>query len=170
MPAIAHPADLDARAEPDAGNGYLQAHAALLIRSYRQLTGCDLLSPEMSPADQARALYRAPFVVLSHDTAADPVFTYANLTAQRLFEMPWMRIVGLPSRYSAEPLARTERQRLLERVAASGVISDYRGVRVSATGKRFLVDNACVWNLVAADGRIAGQAAAFSDWKLLADR
>lgn len=151
--------------EPDVHNAYQSAHALLLLESFRRLTGRDLLPASMNEAEVARRLYHAPFVVLSHDTAADPVFTYANLTAQRLFEMPWPRIVGLPSRYSAEPLAREERQRLLERVASHGYIDDYRGVRVSSTGKRFWVQQATVWNLVDADGTIAGQAASFADWR-----
>lgn len=152
---------------PDAGNGYLANHAALLLDSFRRLTGRELLPAPLAPAEAARALYQAPFVVLSHDTAADPVFTYANLAAQRLFELPWGKIVGMPSRYSAEPLAREERQRLLERVAADGWIGDYRGVRVSSTGKQFLVDSATVWNLSHPDGRPAGQAATFATWTYL---
>jgi hypothetical protein len=151
--------------EPVVHNTFQSVHALLLLESFRRLTGRELLPPAADPVETARRLYHAPFVVLSHDTAADPVFTYANLTAQRLFAMPWPRIVGLPSRYSAEPLAREERQRLLERVASHGYIDDYRGVRVSSTGKRFWVQQATVWNLVDADGNIAGQAATFADWR-----
>lgn len=150
--------------EPAAANDFQGAHALLLIESFRRLTGRELLPADVDAADMARRLYHAPFVVLSHDTAPDPVFTYANLTAQRLFEMPWARIVGMASRYSAEPLEREERQRLLERVASHGYIDDYSGVRVSGTGRRFLVRDATVWNLVDAAGQVLGQAATFADW------
>jgi hypothetical protein len=150
--------------EPAADNDFQSAHASLLIESFRRLTGRDLLPAGVDADETARRLYHAPFVVLSHDTAPDPVFTYANLTAQRLFEMPWARIVGMASRYSAEPLAREERQRLLARVASHGYIDDYSGVRVSGTGKRFLVRDATVWNLVDAAGQVLGQAATFADW------
>lgn len=153
--------------EPDEANDFHAGHAALLLASYRRLTGRALLPDADTPALAARSLYLAPFVVLSHDAAADPVFTYANLTAQRLFEMAWPEIVGLPSRYSAEPLAREERQRLLERVAGLGYIDDYQGVRVSRGGRRFLVRNATVWNLVAGEGLPAGQAATFGEWQPL---
>lgn len=153
--------------EPAVDNDFQRAHARLLIESFRRLTGRDLLPAGVDAADTARRLYHAPFVVLSHDTAPDPVFTYANLTAQRLFEMPWARIVGMASRYSAEPLEREERQRLLERVASHGYIDDYSGVRVSSTGKRFLVRDATVWNLVDAAGQVLGQAATFADWTAL---
>jgi len=153
--------------EPDATNDYLGEQAALLIGSYRRLTGHDLLAATASFKDMARALYRAPFVVLSHDTNEDPLFTYANLAAQKLFAMPWEQIVGMPSRYSAEAPARDERQRLLDRVAEYGYIDDYQGVRVAQTGDRFLIRKATVWNLIDATGNKVGQAATFSAWQPL---
>lgn len=154
--------------EPDATNDYRSDHAALLIGSYRRFVGRDLLAPGLAQQEMARALYRAPFVVLSHAKGADPAFTYANLAAQRLFAMPWREIVGLPSRYSAEAPARDERQRLLDRVAQDGYIDDYAGVRIARTGERFRIRNATVWNLVDADGHVVGQAATFSEWTPLA--
>jgi len=149
--------------EPAATNRYLADHAGLLLDSFERLTGRALLPGRSSPAEAAEALYWAPFVVLSHDAAADPVFTYANRTAQTLFEMPWDEIVGMPSRYSAEPLLREARQRLLDQVSANGYIDDYQGVRIAKSGKRFLVRRATVWNLVGPDG-VLGQAATFADW------
>lgn len=153
--------------EPAPFNAWLDTHAELLIRSYRHWTGRDLIDPGLGRVEAARCLYEADFVVLSHDTAADPCFNYANLAAQRLFERAWPKIVGLPSRYSAEPLAREERARLLEQVARQGYTDRYRGVRVSASGRRFLVRQATVWNLIAPDGAPSGQAATFSDWQWL---
>lgn len=154
------------RAEPTADNRFQDLNAALIAASHARLLGYDLLPPG---DDLAWRLYHAPFVVLAHDGAADPVFFYANLTAQGLFELSWGDFVRLPSRYSAEPLAREERQRLLERVARQGYIDDYAGVRVSAGGKRFRVANARVWNLLDDDGKTVGQAAAFGDWVSLPD-
>jgi hypothetical protein len=153
---------------PDAANDYHAGHAALLLRSHRYLTGRDLLPPGATPAAAARALYCADFVVLSHNTEADPRFTYANRAAQRLFAMPWGKIVGLHSRYSAAAPVRDERQRLLERVARDGYIDDYSGVRIAATGARFLIAQATVWNLIGDDGAPAGQAASFARWTPLA--
>ncbi len=75
--------------------------------------------------------------------------------------------MGLPSRYSAEPLAREERARLLAQVARQGYTDDYAGVRVSASGRRFLVRRATVWNLIAPDGALCGQAATFAEWQML---
>jgi hypothetical protein len=151
-------------AEPAGENGYLADHAVLLCGTYRHWTGRDLVAP--GPA-RAEALYRAPFVVLSHNTDADPRFTYANLAAQRLFEMPWREIVGLPSRYSAEAPVREERERLLTRVAEHGYIDDYQGVRIARSGRRFLIRRATVWNLLDTSGAKIGQAATFSEWQPL---
>jgi len=155
------------RSEPSEGNGFQTASAQLILDSYRRLTGRQLVSRDGSPVDQARAMYFAPFVVLAHDSAADPVFFYANMAAQHLFEMSWHELVQLPSRYSAEPLAREERARLLQRVGQHGFIDDYSGVRVARSGKRFEVRQATVWSLLALDGQLIGQAASFSQWEIL---
>ena len=55
----------------------------------------------------------------------------------------------------------------LARVSRDGYIDDYRGVRISATGKRFMIEEAVVWNLIDAAGGHHGQAATFSRWQLL---
>ncbi|MFZ5474004.1 MAG: MEKHLA domain-containing protein, partial [Pseudomonadota bacterium] len=91
----------------------------------------------------------------------------ANLTAQHLFEMSWDEIVGLPSRYSAEPMLREERERLLARVRDQGFIDDYSGIRIGKSGRRFSIHAATVWNLFDQAGNPAGQAACFSDWRRL---
>ena len=152
--------------EPRKSNDFLVAHAMRLVESHLRLTGRALL-PDGPAAGMARALYHAPFVVLAHGTGDDPLFTYANLAAQHRFELPWAEIVGMPSRFSAEPLARDERQRLLERVARDGYIDDYSGVRITKSGRRFMIRRATVWNLIDAHGDKMGQAATFSDWQAL---
>jgi hypothetical protein len=155
-------------AAPAAANGFQAAHAGLLLASYQHLTGRRLLPDEHSCLLAARELYFAPFVMLSHEGGEDPVFTYANLTAQILFAMPWHEIVGLPSRYSAEPLVREARQRLLDTVSRQGYIDDYQGVRIARDGRRFEIHRATVWNLTDAAGELVGQAATFAEWTELA--
>lgn len=71
----------------------------------------------------------------------------------------------LPSRLSAEPLHRDERARLLDRVTRDGYIDDYSGIRISATGRRFRIEQAV--DLIDADGAIHGQAATFDRWTML---
>jgi hypothetical protein len=142
-------------------------HARILRDSYRHWTGHDLLDPAADGETLLLQLDSAPYAVLSHGTQPDPIFNYGNQTALRLFEMSWETFTTLPSRLSAEPLVQAERDRLLARVAAHGFIDDYTGVRVSSTGKRFLIRNATVWNLLEETGRPYGQAALLKEWQAL---
>lgn len=149
--------------QPSEQNAYLAEHVELLLDSYERLLQAPLL-PHGERVRRAQALYESPIVVVSHDTAADPVFNYANLAAQRLFELDWDSFVRLPSRLSAGPVHRDERQRLLAIVTRQGYIDDYSGIRVASSGKQFRIAQATVWNLAHADGTYAGQAACFSRW------
>ena len=81
--------------------------------------------------------------------------------------MDWETLTALPSRFSAEPLHRGERQQLLEDVRTQGYSDNYRGIRISATGKRFYIESARIWMLLDTKGKTVGQAATFSDWKAL---
>lgn len=144
---------------------YLADHVSLLLNSYRKYTGNELVNGSMGPKEVAKAIYYAPFVVLSHNTEKDPVFNYANLKGQELFEMSWSEFMGFPSRKSAEPVNRQERQRLLDEVTKNGFIDNYQGIRISKTGRRFIIYKATVWNVAGPDGSFYGQAAAFDSWK-----
>ncbi len=136
----------------------------LLLDNYARCFGSDLI--ERGP-DEADRLMQAPFVVLSHTTGVDPVFQYGNLCAQQLFEMDWEALTSLPSRLSAEPMHQQERQRLLDEVRTKGFSDNYSGIRISATGKRFLIKSARIWMLLDSSGHTVGQAATFSDWQPL---
>ena len=48
-----------------------------------------------------------------------------------------------------------------------GYVDDYRGIRISSSGRRFEIDRATVWNLRDAAQAYAGQAATFSTWRFL---
>lgn len=135
-----------------------ESFAALLSESFRRLTGRALAAR----ADAAFLYAHAPFCLLAHDGAADPVFIYANRAAQACFGYGWDEFLRLPSRLSAEAPVRAERQRLLEAVAAQGFIEDYAGVRVAKNGRRFLIEQAVVWELVDEAGVRHGQAAMFA--------
>jgi hypothetical protein len=154
--------------KPCEGNDFLAGHVVLLSNSLEHWSGRSLIEDRDNPGAAARRLYYAPFVLLSHGVEKDPIINYANITAQKLFEMNWSRFVQFPSRLSAEAVLQTERKRLLQRVTEHGFIDDYSGVRISSSGKRFLIDQATVWNLQDGDGRYYGQAAMFSNWKNLA--
>jgi hypothetical protein len=145
----------------------LSAHLHLLHSSFRQHVGRDLAGLAWAGASTAVALDQAPFVLLSHNTAANPIFTYGNKKALEVFEMDWETLTQLPSRYSAEVLAQAEREHLLQTVNRQGYIDNYAGVRISSTGRRFLIRQAIVWNLRDAQGHYAGQAAYFDQWEYL---
>lgn len=152
---------------PDSANHFLENHLHLLHSSFRHYVGRNLADLEREGTATAQALWEAPFALLSHDTAADPVFTYGNRQALALFALDWNALTRLPSRYSAEPLAREEREHLLQTVNRQGYIGHYSGVRISSAGERFLIRNAIVWNLRDAAGNYSGQAAFFDNWQFL---
>ena len=62
--------------------------------------------------------------------------------------MTWKQLVTTPSRLTAEPVNRAEREWMLEQARVRGYIDTYRGVRISGTGRRFLVENAMIWNVL----------------------
>jgi len=134
----------------------------LLTGSYERLVG----KPLVPPNKDADWLYReAPFVVLAHNTDPDPIFIYANKAGQSCFGYSWQEFLTLPSRLSAEPLERAERQTLLEKVARDGFLSGYRGVRVAKSGRRFIIEGGIVWELIDRAGKRHGQAATFGSWR-----
>ncbi|MFK0161075.1 MEKHLA domain-containing protein [Rhizobium sp. NPDC090279] len=139
-----------------------EAFFELLTGSFHRIVGAPLVNPEAGPD----WLYNeAPFVVVAHNRDADPRFVYANKAAQDCFEYPWGEFITLPSRLSAELPDRAERQRLLDAVTRNGFISDYRGLRIAKSGRRFWIEDGIVWQLVDLDGNLRGQAATFSRWK-----
>jgi MEKHLA domain len=139
----------------------------VLLDSFRRWAGRDLMERVGSREDQARALFGAPFAVVSHGTEQDPILNYGNRVALDLWETSWEQFSSTPSRLTAEPATQAERERMLARASTQGFIDDYRGVRVSAKGRRFLVERAFVWNVVGQDQRLHGQAATFSHWTFL---
>lgn len=139
----------------------------ILLDSYRRWLDRDLIPRSGDPRDQARALYDAPFVVVAHGTEPDPILCYGNAEALRLWETDAETLRQTPSRLTAEPVHRDERAAMLARTARDGYVDDYRGVRISRTGRRFRIERAIVWNLVDPDGHPRGQAATFSEWTML---
>lgn len=144
----------------DPNAGLVEAMRSSLYR----LTGRDLAHGLDQPQGLESAVWSAPYVLVAHDRSADPVFVYGNSTALDLFELDWDGFTSLPSRLSAEPDEQHERERLLQGVAERGYISDYRGVRISSTGRRFVIEDAVVWDVIDDHGVLRGQAALFDRW------
>ena len=105
--------------------------------------------------------------MISHGTQDDPILNYGNHTALTLWEMDMPTLTSMPSRLTAEPIHREERAQLMTRAARDGFVDDYRGIRITSSGKRFLIEQAIIWNLIDGDGQRVGQAATFSDWQWL---
>lgn len=154
------PNDLESPWRDDGWAKYSQQ----LMDSYRHWIGDELVSRAGSVTEQAERLFRAPAIVVSHGTEPDPILCYGNLAALRLWELSLIELLAMPSRLTAEPVERSERQAMLSRGLDHGFIRDYSGIRISSTGRRFLVRQATIWNVLDERGERIGQAATFSDW------
>lgn len=152
---------------PTQENNYLSSHIQLLHNSLQTLTGQNLIKKNESPEEAAHRIFHAPFALLSHSNAPDPILTYGNRTILEIFELNWEELITTLSRYTAEAPDREERAQLLARVTANGFIDDYSGVRVSQNGQRFRIKQALVWNLTSDQGSFCGQAAMFEHWTTL---
>jgi len=150
---------------PSLENNFLTPHAQLMYSSFEKLLGYPLINATAELL--AQNLFEAPFALLSHTNDSEPLLNYANLTALKLFELEWQQLITLPSKYSAETVNQLERKKLLDQVSLVGFINNYSGIRISSTGKRFLIQRAIVWNLNDAKGIYQGQAACFSTWNFL---
>jgi hypothetical protein len=136
----------------------------LLLDSYHHWIRQDLIERAADTKQQARMLFEVSFVVVSHGVEQDPILNYGNQAALDLWETSWDEFVKTPSRVTAEVGDRIERGRMLERARVDGYFRGYRGVRISSTGRRFLIERALIWNVIDPMGNPIGQAAMFSQW------
>lgn len=143
----------------------VETHVQHVLNSYRHWLGRELMVRSGDLAGEAAALFEAPFVLVSHGTEANPVLNYGNRAALELWEMDWERLTRMPSRETAEPMHREEREQFMARVRRNGFLSGYEGVRLSSSGKRFRIRNALIWNVLDEAGVVCGQAAMFSEWE-----
>lgn len=142
-------------AEPSESNSFHKDWVNLLDQSLRRSHGSSLPDALSLASDD-------DLVCVSHDTTpGNPIFNYASRAALELFEMTWDQFVATPSRFSAEPVDRAERTKLLDAVEKRGFVDKYSGVRISRTGRRFAIKDAVVWNVIDENGALLGQAALF---------
>jgi hypothetical protein len=95
------------------------------------------------------------------------VLNYGNQVALDLWEMDWTMFTQTPSRSTAEPVNQAAREVMMAQAQQQGFIDNYRGIRISSSGRRFEIDRAIIWNLTDLQGKPCGQAATFTDWRYL---
>jgi hypothetical protein len=121
--------------------------------------------------DQMAAIENWKYPVLCHSGTPssdhDPVFTFVNDAACRLFLYDKMKFIGLESKLSAQVEDREGRSKMLMQAGENGYISNYAGVRVNSQGKRFKIKHALVWTLKDDSGMEIGQATVIPPWEIL---
>ena len=101
----------------------------LILASYRHWLQSELIPPATTPELTAKNLFEAPFVVLAHNTDADPIYTYGNRSALELWERDWEELVQMPSRQSAESSQQAQLVRNQPRAANVSVLKmSYFGI------------------------------------------
>lgn len=133
--------------------------AAEILDSFRRLLGRELMPRSGNPAEDARRLFDLPQAVLAHDTSPAPLLDWANLAAAKAFDATPEALLGRPSADTAPADATADRRALFDKLAARGFVTGYSGVRVSLTGRRFVIDDVTVFEVTNAVGRPAGHAA-----------
>ena len=146
-----------------------QRLAAVLLQSHQRAFSRPLIaSAQPSRSDSKRLLcqnlFACGFPVLAHGTEQDPALSYANAAAMQLWDSQWVGLIGMPSRLTAPDCERAERSSALGQAKRLDAVQNYRGIRISRKGRRFMINKARIWTLWDAEERICGQAACFSDW------
>ncbi len=152
---------------PNNENSYLKDHVCLIINSLKKLANIEIVDTSLSIEEQAKQAFYADYVLLAHNASNDPIFTYANQTALKLFEMSWDEFTKLPSKYSAESDERGKREKFLAEVEEKGYSKNYSGIRISKTGRRFEIKNVILWNVYDSENKRIGQAALFDEYNYL---
>jgi hypothetical protein len=130
-----------------------------ILDSYRRLLGHDLIERSGAAAEDARRLFDLPLAVLAHDASPAPLLDWANLAAARAFDATPEALLGRPSAATAPADAVADRRTLFDVLARQGFVTGYSGVRVSLTGRRFVIDDVAVFEVTDAAGHPAGHAA-----------
>lgn len=137
-------------------------HVQRLLNSFERLTGKSIVE-RFSPEEDLIKVEEGNFVLVSHNGADDPILNYGNPFALNLWELNWDEFTKTPSRKTAELDLREKRQQMLAIAEKQGYFDKYEGVRISSSGKRFLIKNAIIWNVFDENNDKIGQAAYFNE-------
>ncbi|AHF64910.1 hypothetical protein Syncc8109_2603 [Synechococcus sp. WH 8109] len=144
-----------------------QGLAAVLLQSHKQAFSRPLIAsaqPGQPKQLLCQNLFACGFPVLAHGTEQDPKLSYANAAALQLWETRWNELIGMHSRLTAPNSERGQRSKALGQAKRLEAVQNYRGIRISRKGRRFMINKARIWTLRNAEERVCGQAACFSDW------
>jgi len=148
---------------------FLKEQSRLIVESYEFVTGRTLrdVNANATGEDLAQQLYESEKAVLSHDRIVhlhqwDNIYNYANQTALKLFERTFEQQVQLFSTRSAgaDHSSQNDRNSLLAQCLAKGYV-EFDGERVSASGNKVVLKEACLFNLIDDRGIFRGQAVIF---------
>ncbi|MGV7221077.1 MAG: MEKHLA domain-containing protein [Nitrospinales bacterium] len=149
---------------PDVSNNYCWEHVSILLSNLYKWTGVDLVKKfGISDQDLGKGIFEAQFCLLSSDLSDDPVLNYGNQTALDLWEMSWGELTSTCSRDTAKPDKQSDRDELMRRVNENNFVTGYNGMRVSKSGKEFIIKDVTIWNLFDGDDNPYGRAAWFKD-------
>ncbi len=135
-------------------------HVKNILDSFEKLTGKKIIK-RSSPVSDYKKIEHGQFVLVSHNGSDDPILNYGNQFALKVWEMNWDEFVKTPSRKTAEDDKRAKRKEMLEIANKQGYFDNYEGIRISSTGKRFIIKDAIIWNVFNENGKKIGQAAFF---------
>ena len=144
---------------PEKRSAAWAARAAAILDSFRRLLGRELIDRSGDPREDARRLFELPLGVLAYDTAATPLLDWANAAAATAFDASPEELVGRPSAATAPADAMADRQELFSLLRRHGFVTGYSGTRISATGRRFVIEDVTVLELRDVCGKPAGHAA-----------
>lgn len=133
----------------------------LVEKSYSHWTeGKSLIIPlEEEKKNYAWLDERAPFGLLVQNTESDPMFIYANRKAQEIFGYTLAEFLAIPSRKSAPPTKRENREQMLQEVAKKGIFDGYKGTRIDKQGRLFEISKGSIWKVLDSSGKMIGTAA-----------
>lgn len=133
-----------------------------LLASYERLFNKVLIQRNSEEQDYFN-LFHSDFYLVSHRFMDVPRFVFGTEKAIQLWETSWKDFYMMPSKYSAEEDQREKREQMLKSANEKGYFDGYEGVRISAKGNRFKINNVLIFNVFEEGDKVIGQAALFYD-------
>ncbi|SDT89660.1 MEKHLA domain-containing protein [Desulfobacula phenolica] len=147
------------------GNKFIKQHTQNLLDSFAATYGRPMfeMSKGLTPEEKAEFVFFAPQAILSHDIRDDGqgirenIYNYANRAALLIFERTYQEQTALASFKSAPSSFQDERNNLLGECLAMGKVI-FDAERVSAKGKKILIQKGLFFNISDTRGIYRGQA------------